>query len=162
VANIRGVRYLDDSKSTTPSSTVAALHGLDSGSAVLIAGGRNNGLDLDALRSCVDALKAVVAIGEAAPEVISAFGALRPVKAAGSMDEAVALAAGFSDWGDTVILSPACSSYDWYGSYALRGDDFKRCVQELSHGDVSTAADASAAEPARGADQAAGTATGSH
>ncbi|MHB8264076.1 MAG: UDP-N-acetylmuramoyl-L-alanine--D-glutamate ligase, partial [Acidimicrobiales bacterium] len=49
VANIRGVRYLDDSKSTTPSSTVAALHGLDSGSAVLIAGGRNKGLDLDAL-----------------------------------------------------------------------------------------------------------------
>jgi UDP-N-acetylmuramoylalanine--D-glutamate ligase len=131
VADIRGVRYLDDSKSTTPSSTAAALAGLEVGSAVLIAGGRNKGLDLGTLRSCADTLKAVVAIGEAAHEVMVALETLCPVKVAGSMDEAVALATGFADRGDTVILSPACASYDWYSSYALRGDDFRRCVLEL-------------------------------
>ncbi|MCL4433721.1 MAG: UDP-N-acetylmuramoyl-L-alanine--D-glutamate ligase [Actinobacteria bacterium] len=131
VADIQGVRYLDDSKSTTPSSTAAALAGMEDSSAVLIAGGRNKGLDLGTLRSCADTLKAVVAIGEDAHEVMAALETLCPVKVAGSMDEAVALATGFADRGDSVILSPACASYDWYGSYASRGDDFRRCVLEL-------------------------------
>jgi len=71
-----------------------------------------------------------VAIGEAAAEVAAAFDGLRPVRTAASMDEAVAQAASLASPGDVVLLSPACASFDWYRSYAERGDDFTRAVQE--------------------------------
>jgi UDP-N-acetylmuramoylalanine--D-glutamate ligase len=73
----------------------------------------------------------VVAIGEAAPEVEASFAGSRPTQRAGSMAEAVRLAAGLAEPGDTVLLSPACASFDWYSGYAARGDDFTRCVQAL-------------------------------
>ena len=76
----------------------------------------------------------MVAIGEAAPEVVAAFDGLRPVREATSMDDAVASAATLARAGDAVLLSPACASFDWYGSYAERGDDFARAVDELLAG----------------------------
>jgi UDP-N-acetylmuramoylalanine--D-glutamate ligase len=54
-----------------------------------------------------------------------------PVQPAGSMDEAVALAAAAAQAGDAVLLSPGCASFDWYGSYGERGDDFARAVRAL-------------------------------
>jgi UDP-N-acetylmuramoylalanine--D-glutamate ligase len=72
-----------------------------------------------------------VAIGEAAGEVEASFAGLRPVRRAGSMAEAVRLAAGFAEPGDTVLLSPACASFDWYSGYGARGDDFAREVAAL-------------------------------
>jgi UDP-N-acetylmuramoylalanine--D-glutamate ligase len=128
VSDAGGVRWYDDSKATTPASVVAALKGFDS--AVLIAGGRNKGLDLGALRAGVSSVKAVVAIGDAAREVVTAFDGLRPVQVADSMDEAVALAADLAGPGDVVLLSPGCASFDWYTSYAQRGDDFARAVRQ--------------------------------
>ena len=76
-------------------------------------------------------LRAVVAIGEAAPAVESVFGDLVPVVRASSMHDAVRAAAARAEPGDTVLLSPACSSFDWYASYAERGDDFAREVAIL-------------------------------
>jgi UDP-N-acetylmuramoylalanine--D-glutamate ligase len=123
------VRFYDDSKATTPGAVLAALGGFPS--AVLIAGGRNKGLDLSVLRSAAPGLRAVVAIGESAPEVVAAFTGACPVIEAPSMAEAVARAAALAEPGDAVVLSPACASFDWYDSYGARGDDFARCVAGL-------------------------------
>ncbi|MDP9072386.1 MAG: UDP-N-acetylmuramoyl-L-alanine--D-glutamate ligase [Actinomycetota bacterium] len=130
VGEAGGVRYYDDSKATTPSSVLAALRGFES--VVLIAGGRNKGLDLDVLAGEADRLRAVVAIGEAAPEVEAALGGFVEVKTATSMAAAVDAAREAARPGDVVILSPGCASFDWYSSYAERGDDFTRAVRRLA------------------------------
>ncbi len=122
IATIDGVTYYDDSKATVPHATIAALAGFDS--VVLIAGGRNKGLDLTALSSAADKIRAVVAIGDAAGEVMAAFAGVRPVEEAADMAAAVDAASRAASPGDVVLLSPACASFDWYPDYAARGDDF--------------------------------------
>jgi UDP-N-acetylmuramoylalanine--D-glutamate ligase len=129
VAEAGGIRWYDDSKATNPHAALAALRAFDS--VVLVAGGRNKGLDLGVLAAAADRVRAVVAIGEAAPEVERAFAGVRPVTVAGSMDEAVRAAAAAARGGDAVVLAPGCASFDWYRSYAERGDDFVRAVTEL-------------------------------
>jgi UDP-N-acetylmuramoylalanine--D-glutamate ligase len=122
-----GVRYYDDSKATTPHAVLSALGAFES--VVLICGGRNKGLDLGVLASAADRVRAVVAIGDAAGEVVGAFAGVRPVHVAGSMGEAVGLAGVAAQPGDAVLLSPGCASFDWYRSYGERGDDFAREVR---------------------------------
>ncbi|HEV3401567.1 MAG TPA: cyanophycin synthetase, partial [Acidimicrobiales bacterium] len=126
VAEAGGVRWYDDSKATNPHAALAAVSGFDS--VVLVAGGRNKGLDLGVLARRADRLRAVVAVGEAAPEVEEAFADLRPVARAADMDEAVRAAAAAARPGDVVLLAPGCASFDRYGSYAERGADFARAV----------------------------------
>lgn len=121
-----GVRWYDDSKATAPHAALAAVRGFPS--VVLLAGGRNKGLDLGVLAEAADHVRAVVALGEAAPAVESAFAGVRPVVRADDMDAAVAAATGLAEPGDAVVLSPACASFDRYRSYAERGDDFARAV----------------------------------
>jgi UDP-N-acetylmuramoylalanine--D-glutamate ligase len=127
VGEAGGVRWFNDSKATTPASVLAALSGFDS--VVLIAGGRNKGLDLGTLRAGAGHLRAVVAVGEAAPEVEAALGDRVPARRAASMAEAVEAAGELSRPGDVVLLSPGCASFDWYRSYAERGEDFTREVR---------------------------------
>ncbi len=122
------VRWYDDSKATAPHATLAALAGF--ASVVLIAGGRNKGLDLGALGAAGGQVRAVVGIGEAGPDVVAAFPD-RPSAVATSMAEAVRAAASMAGAGDVVLLSPGCASFDWYGSYSERGDDFVARVREL-------------------------------
>jgi UDP-N-acetylmuramoylalanine--D-glutamate ligase len=129
VGQASGVRYYDDSKATNPHATLTAVSGFDS--VVLLAGGRNKGLDLGVLRVLAPRLRTVVAIGEAAPEVEDVFDAATPVVRASSMRDAVRHAAEIARSGDAVLLSPACASFDWYSSYAERGDDFAREVAAL-------------------------------
>ena len=129
VTEVDGIRWYDDSKATAPHATAAAVAGFEH--VVLIAGGRNKGLDLSALADTADHVRAVVAIGESAPDVIAAFRPRVPVTEAASMDEAVAAARRAAHAGDAVLLSPGCASFDWYRSYAERGDDFVRAVREL-------------------------------
>ncbi|HLY81343.1 MAG TPA: UDP-N-acetylmuramoyl-L-alanine--D-glutamate ligase, partial [Acidimicrobiales bacterium] len=126
VADAAGVRWYDDSKATTPASELAAVAGFDS--VVLIAGGRNKGLDLGVLATAVPPVRAVVAIGEAACEVEEAFRGRVQVMVARSMADAVATASQVSRPGDAVLLSPACASFDWYRNYAERGQDFAALV----------------------------------
>ncbi len=145
-----GVEYFDDSKATTPSAVIAALAGFRS--VVLIAGGRNKGLDLGAIAETLRAsarrsgegggepgptlasLRGVVAIGESAGELAASFAPEWPVVGATSMPAAVAAAARLARPGDAVLLSPGCASFDWYRSYEERGDDFARAVVALSGG----------------------------
>lgn len=129
VSEAGGVRYYDDSKSTTPASVVAAMSGL--GPVVLILGGRNKGLDLSPVRRAADHVRSVVAIGEAAEDVKAVFSGLRKVETASSMRDAVRLARDAAKPGDAVLLSPGCASFDWYGSYAERGEDFAREVRAM-------------------------------
>ncbi|HEX2274420.1 MAG TPA: UDP-N-acetylmuramoyl-L-alanine--D-glutamate ligase [Acidimicrobiales bacterium] len=126
VAEAGGVRWYDDSKATNPHAALAAVSGFDS--VVLVAGGRNKGLDLGVLARRADRLRAVVAVGEAAPDVEEAFAGVRPVARAADMDEAVQAAAAVARPGDVVLLAPGCASFDSYGSYAERGADFARAV----------------------------------
>ena len=123
------IRWFNDSKATVPQATLAAVGGFES--VVLIAGGRNKGLDLSALIDASPPVHTVVATGEAAPEVESAFaGSDAEVVVAGSMVEAVAMADDASRAGDVVLLSPACTSFDWYSNYSERGEDFMAIVNE--------------------------------
>lgn len=121
-----GVRWYDDSKATAPHATLSAIRGFDS--VVLIAGGHNKGLDLGILGTAADRVVAVVGIGNAASEVLSAFPTRRTAEA-DSMEDAVRKAMNFAVAGDVVLLSPACASFDWYGSYGERGDDFAARVR---------------------------------
>jgi len=132
VGEWNGIRWFDDSKATAPHATLAALGGFES--VVLIAGGRNKGLDLSVLAVGAPHLRAVVAIGEAATEIVAVFAGVCPVVPAASMAEAVATGANLAKTGDTVLLSPACASFDWYQSYGERGDDFIASVHALFGG----------------------------
>ena len=132
VARVHGVEWYDDSKATTPHAAATAIRGFHD--VVLLAGGRNKGLDLGPLGEVATHVRAVVALGEAADEVAKVFHAAAPelpVTEAGSMADAVEVARGLARAGDTVLLSPACASFDWYSSYGERGDDFARLVHEL-------------------------------
>lgn len=129
VGQAGGVEFYDDSKATNPHATRAAVTGFDR--VVLIAGGRNKGLDLASLADLAPRLVLVVAIGEAGGEVASAFSGTVPVVRADSMRAAVGVAADHAEPGDVVLLSPACASFDWYDSYAERGEDFAREVAAL-------------------------------
>ena len=105
------------------------MRGLDR--VVLVAGGRNKGIDLGELRVLSPQLRGVVAIGDAAHEVDDAFHGIVPVVRATSMRAAVRSASELARPGDTVLLSPGCASFDWYASYAARGDDFADEVRAL-------------------------------
>ena len=128
IGEFAGARWYNDSKATTPHAAITAIRGFTN--VVLLAGGRNKGLDLASMADEHDRVKAVVALGEAAPIIHEAFARWCPVVDVTSMQAAVAAAAAFAGAGDTVLLSPACASFDWYpdGGYPARGDDFKRLV----------------------------------
>ena len=109
---------------------------------VLIAGGRNKALDLGALRGrtrhgCARSSPSARPRARSRPR----SPALVPVVHAGSMHDAVRAAAAQAQPGDIVLLSPACASFDWYESYAARGDDFAREVQLLPEGESARAGD---------------------
>lgn len=125
-----GVRFFDDSKATNPHATLKALETIE-GPVVLIAGGQNKGLDLKALRSRAEKVKAVVAIGEAAEEVEEAFRGIVHVQRADDMEDAVKKAFALSEPGDNVLLSPACASFDMFRDYKHRGEEFKKAVWRL-------------------------------
>jgi UDP-N-acetylmuramoylalanine--D-glutamate ligase len=129
VGKAGGVQFVDDSKATNPHAAVAAIRGFER--VVLIAGGVSKGVDLGLLTAAADRIAAVVAIGATPEQVEAVFAGRVRTARAGSMREAVAVARDLAAPGDTVLLSPACASFDWYDSYAARGDDFQAAVREL-------------------------------
>ena len=129
VAEIDGVTYINDSKATNPHATLTAVRGLED--VVLIAGGRAKGIDLSPLKQTVPPVSAVIAMGEAAAEVESAFSPIVPVERAASMAEAVRAARSHAVRGGVVLLSPGCASLDMYDNYAARGAAFTAAVKDL-------------------------------
>jgi UDP-N-acetylmuramoylalanine--D-glutamate ligase len=129
VATVDGVRFVDNSKATNAHAAAAAIDG--AGDAVLIAGGRAKGVDLSPLRAHAGRLRAVIAIGESAGEVVDAFRGSVPTSLAGSIEEAVREAFAAAVPGDTVLLAPACASWDQFANYAERGDRFAAAARSL-------------------------------
>jgi UDP-N-acetylmuramoylalanine--D-glutamate ligase len=126
VAEHRGVRYVDDSKATNPHAAVASAQSFTS--VILIAGGRNKGLNLAPLGT-VSTVKHLIGLGEAADELARVAGSR--FDRAATMEEAVALAASRAAPGDVVLLAPGCASFDMYDSYATRGESFVASVRAL-------------------------------
>jgi UDP-N-acetylmuramoylalanine--D-glutamate ligase len=131
VRDWRGIVFIDDSKGTNVGATVAAIEGLD-GPLVLIAGGEGKGQDFAPLgRAGLGRVKHAVLIGRDAPLLAAALAGSCPVTSADSMATAVRAAAAVAQAGDTVLLSPACASFDMFRDYAQRGEAFAAAVREL-------------------------------
>ena len=148
VADIGGVRYIDDSKGTNVGATIAAVAGM-AGPLVMIAGGEGKGQDFTPLAGAFRGkVRAAVLIGKDAPAIAAALeGVCRTetvaskgaaaateaaaMNAAAAMDAAVEAAHRIAVAGDTVLLSPACASLDMFRDYGHRGDVFAAAVQKL-------------------------------
>ncbi len=129
VAEIDGVRYYNDSKATNVDAAIKSLEAFPGG-IVLIAGGRDKGGDFSLLRDAVRRrVKHLVAIGEAAGAIRRALGREVGITGASSMPEAVALSRQYAGPGDTVLLAPACASFDMFADYEHRGRAFKDAVR---------------------------------
>ena len=126
-----GVNYYNDSKATNTGAVLSALAGF-SGNVLLIAGGRDKGENYTVLNPLIqEKVKELIVIGEAADIIADAIGGAVPVLRAESMEEAVSLAAKKAQPGDTVLLAPACSSFDMFENYGQRGDVFMKLVRDL-------------------------------
>lgn len=130
IAEIDGIRYVDDSKSTNPAAVIAALRTYDA-PIVLIAGGRSKGTDFDAMGAEIrQRATALVTIGEAAGAIRRAAGSVPGVDAS-TMDDAVRRAREFAGPGSLVLLSPGCASFDMFESAEDRGEKFAAAVEAL-------------------------------
>ncbi|MGI4812850.1 MAG: UDP-N-acetylmuramoyl-L-alanine--D-glutamate ligase [Janthinobacterium lividum] len=136
LATIADIEYVDDSKGTNVGATVAALQGLSvgHGKIVLIAGGQGKGQDFTPLAAAVTrAARAVVLIGSDAALLRAALADTAvPLADCDSLEAATRRAAGFAEPGDTVLLSPACASFDMFKNYAHRAEVFRRAVEQMA------------------------------
>jgi UDP-N-acetylmuramoylalanine--D-glutamate ligase len=131
VATVNGVAYVDDSKATNPESTAPALGAF--GRVHWIVGGRPKGDDLDACAPYFDRVVAAYTIGEAGPRFAEVLkGRVPLVEQAGMLDAAVRHAPPPAQPGDTVLLSPACASFDQFSDYEARGRAFRAAVGDLA------------------------------
>lgn len=131
VARIRAVDYINDSKATNVAAAVASIKSVE-GMLVLIAGGDGKGADFSELAEAVEGkLRGVVLIGEDAEKIAHALDTVMPVHFAENMDSAVHMAATCAESEDTVLLAPACASFDQYDNYMARGDAFCAAVEAL-------------------------------
>ncbi len=129
LAKSNGVDWYNDSKGTNVGATVAAVQGL-AGKVILIAGGEGKGQDFSPLQVLRDKLRAVVLIGRDGGLIGMTLGAEVRQCQAQDMRAAVAYAAALAESGDSVVLSPACASFDWFSDYQARGRAFTHAVRE--------------------------------
>ncbi len=131
IDTINGVKYYDDSKATNVDAVARALESFFS-PVVLIMGGRDKGGSYESLRTQVgQKVKKLILLGEAAEKIKKTIGDMVATEMVATMAQAVNMADKSTVPGDTVLLSPACSSFDMYDSYAQRGNDFSRAVYHL-------------------------------
>lgn len=127
-----GVRYYNDSKSTTAESVLCAVTAF-AARVHLIAGGRDKGCDFSLIKPAFGRQVCdVYLIGEAADRMQGEWGGIVPVYRCATLDEAVMTAARHGLPGDVVVFSPGCSSFDMFADYEERGDRFKAIVASLS------------------------------
>lgn len=131
VGRIGAVRFVNDSKATNVGACAAALAGLggEAKDVVLIAGGDGKGASFDALKAPAAAhARHVVLLGQDAERLAQALAGAAPLSRAANMEQAVAQALAAARPGDTVLLSPACASFDMFEGFAARGDAFAAAV----------------------------------
>jgi UDP-N-acetylmuramoylalanine--D-glutamate ligase len=127
---VRGVTFVNDSKATNIAAASRAIESFDDGLVVILGGKYKGGDFADLAPLLKPRAAAVIAIGEARPQIHAALDAVLPVVDAASMTEAVRKAARRAPHGGTVLLAPACASFDMFRDYADRGRQFKAAVQE--------------------------------
>ena len=132
VREVEGVRYINDSKATNVNSVYYALDSMEEG-LVWIVGGQDKGNDYTPLIPYVSKkVKAIVCLGLDNQKIIQTFQSIVPtIIETHSMEDAVQVGRGLSQEGDTVLLSPACASFDLFQSYEDRGNQFKHYVNML-------------------------------
>jgi UDP-N-acetylmuramoylalanine--D-glutamate ligase len=132
VADVAGVRYVNDSKGTNVGATLAAVSGFP-GPLLLIAGGDGKNQDFAPLRAAlVGKVRRVLLIGRDADRLASALAGVCDIECCESLEQAVIAAARSARPGDTVLLSPACASLDMFRDYTHRGDVFASAVRGLA------------------------------
>ncbi len=128
VAEIGGVTFLNDSKATNIDALEKALRAMRA-PVVLIAGGKDKGLDFSGLRPLVrEKVKAVVLIGQMTEKLFAAWNSAVSCTRATTLADAVDKAHALAQAGDVVLLSPGCSSFDMFKSFEDRGDQFRELV----------------------------------
>jgi UDP-N-acetylmuramoylalanine--D-glutamate ligase len=128
---IDGVTYINDSKATNSGAVISGLEQC-AGPVILIAGGRDKGDNYRLLRAAIrNHVKHLLLIGEAARSMGAELADLVETSYPADLDEAVRQAASLAGPGDTVLLSPACASFDMFSSYIERGERFMSAVRGL-------------------------------
>ena len=132
VAKVHGIEFINDSKATNINSTWFALESMEKPT-VWIVGGVDKGNDYSELSALVkDKVKAIICLGKNNAKIIEEFnGEVETIVEAGSALEAVALGYRLAKKDETVLLSPACASFDLFENYEERGNQFKKAVRSL-------------------------------
>ncbi len=132
VAKVNGIEFINDSKATNINSTWYALETMEN-PVVWVMGGVDKGNDYSELSNLVkDKVKAIICLGIDNQKIIKAFGHLvETIVEVGSATEAVAYAYRLAKKNETVLLSPACASFDLFENYEDRGNQFKQAVRKL-------------------------------
>lgn len=137
IKTVKGVRYYNDSFSTTPETAIAAIESFDAPK-ILILGGSSKGSDfaeLGELISSDQSIKGIIELGEEWKQIKLKIKneKLKIVEGLGSMEEVVKAAADMAELGDVVLMSPACASFDKFKNYKDRGEQFKAAVEALAN-----------------------------
>ncbi|MDR0874673.1 MAG: UDP-N-acetylmuramoyl-L-alanine--D-glutamate ligase [Clostridiales Family XIII bacterium] len=133
VTTIDGIRFVNDSKGTNPDAAIKALEAVGK-DIILIAGGYDKGADFASYAAAAkDRVKVLIVMGVTAPKIRAAAesAGIKCIDTASDMNEAVQKARKAAAPGDTVLLSPACASWDMYENFEERGDDFRRLAEAL-------------------------------
>lgn len=132
VAEINGVKFYNDSKATNVDSTAKSLEAF-AHNIIVILGGKDKGSDYTTLAPLIsERVKQVILIGEASDIIATQLEGVRPMQRATSMQDAVQKATEAASAGDTVLLAPACASFDMFNNYEHRGQVFKEEVQSVA------------------------------
>ncbi len=133
VATLKGIDFVNDSKATNVDAAIKAIETFDT-PLILILGGRDKGNDFSPLKHQYKKVKLLVLLGEAAQTIYDTLEGLIPCQWATDMDDAVLKAYKAAGPNETVLLAPACASFDKYKSYKDRGEHFKRAVHRIASG----------------------------
>lgn len=133
VREIHGVRYVNDSKGTNVDATLKSLQGFGPKSVLLILGGKDKAGEFERMRDLVkEKTRSVITIGAAAERIASALSGAADIIPMQTMDRAIGWAFENAKSGETVLLSPACASFDHYRNFEHRGEHFEELVKGLS------------------------------
>ncbi len=128
-----GVRWINDSKGTNVDATLKSLESFPPSSVWLILGGKDKAGEFERMRELVkEKTRGVITIGKAAHRIEEALEGAATIVPAGDMEHAIDWASKHAKPGDTVLLSPACASFDQYRNFEYRGEHFEQLVRELS------------------------------
>jgi UDP-N-acetylmuramoylalanine--D-glutamate ligase len=132
VRDIAGVRYINDSKGTNVDATLKSLEGFPASSVLLILGGKDKAGEFERMRDLVkEKTRAVITIGKAADRIAEALDGAATIVPQHDMVRAVDWASKHARPGETVLLSPACASFDQYRNFEHRGEHFEELVRKL-------------------------------